>query len=120
MVSLSMILPILNIMLKQIDKFWGNRGTNGLRYYRRNCKFEPSKNHNIDWVSQCLAEIDIAFRCGKPAVIDSHRVNYIGSISQENRDYSLRELGKLLKEVVKRWPDVEFMNSKQLYQIMSK
>ena len=91
-----------------------------MRVYRRNCKFEPAKNHNIDWVDQCLSEIKIAFRWGKPVVIDSHRVNYIGSISPENRDYSLKELKCLLKEIVKRWPEVEFVNSEQLYNEMLK
>lgn len=102
------------------NKYWGTKEANGLRIYRRNCKFEPAKNHNIDWVDRCLSEIKIAFRWGKPAVIDSHRVNYIGSISPENRDYTLKELKRLLKEIVKRWPDVEFINSEQLYNEMLK
>lgn len=105
---------------KRINNYWGTRGLNDMRVYRRNCKFEPAKNHNIDWVDQCLSEIKIAFRWGKPAVIDSHRVNYIGSISPENRDYTLREMKRLLREIVKRWPEVEFINSEQLYKEMQK
>lgn len=103
-----------------VNKYWGDREINDARIYRRNCKFEPAKNHNIDWVDRCLSEIKIAFRWGKPAVIDSHRVNYIGSISPENRNYSLKEMNRLLKEIVKRWPDVEFINSEQLYKEMQK
>lgn len=103
---------------KRIDQKWGDKGVDGMRYYRRNCKFEPARDHNIDWVDRCLAEINIAFRWGKPANIDSHRVNYIGSIYEENRDYSLREMKRLLGEIVKLWPDVEFINSEQLYSIM--
>lgn len=102
------------------NHFWGEKGKNGMIYYRRNCKFEPARDHNIDWVDRCMAEIENAFRCGKPAVIDSHRVNYIGGINESNRTDTLRQLARLLKEVVKRWPDVEFVNSNQLYQIMSK
>lgn len=105
---------------KRNNSYWGAKGINDTRVYRRNCKFEPAKNHNIDWVDQCLSEIKIAFRWGKPAVIDSHRVNYIGSISPENRDYSLKEMKRLLREIVKRWPDVEFINSEQLYNEMLK
>ena len=101
-----------------INDFWGHKDANGMLVYRRNCKFEPSKDHNNDWVDKCLAEIKIAFRWNKPAVIDSHRVNYIGSIYEENRDYSLKELKRLLHEIVKRWPDVEFVNSEQLYKEM--
>lgn len=105
---------------KRINNYWGTKGINDMRVYRRNCKFEPAKDHNIDWVDRCLSEIKIAFRWGKPAVIDSHRVNYIGSISPENRNYSLKEMKRLLKEIVKQWPDVEFINSEQLYKEMQK
>lgn len=104
----------------KIDKKWGDKGFDDMRFYRRNCKFEPAREHSIDWVDRCLSEINIAFRWGKPANIDSHRVNYIGSIYPENRDYTLRELKRLLKEIVKRWPDVEFVNSEQLYKMMIK
>lgn len=104
----------------KIDKKWGDKGSDDMRFYRRNCKFEPARDHCIDWVDRCLSEITIAFRWGKPANIDSHRVNYIGSIYPENRDYTLRELKRLLKEIVKRWPDVEFINSEQLYKEMQK
>ena len=104
----------------KIDKKWGEIGSDEMRFYRRNCKFEPAKDHNIDWVDRCLSEINIAFRWGKPANIDSHRVNYIGSIYPENRDYTLKEFNRLLKEIVKRWPDVEFVNSEKLYEEMTK
>lgn len=105
---------------RKIDRKWGDKGSDNLTFYRRNCKFEPARDHNIDWVSRCLYEINIAFRWGKPANIDSHRVNYIGSIYTENRDYTLKELKRLLKEIVKQWPDVEFVNSEQLYKEMQK
>lgn len=105
---------------RKIDERWGNKGPGIMVFYRRNCKFEPSRDHNIDWVDRCLSEVNIAFRWGKPANIDSHRVNYIGSIYPENRDYTLKELKRLLKEIVKRWPDVEFVNSEQLYYEMTK
>jgi len=101
---------------KKIDNFWGGRSKNGLVFYRRNCKFEPARDHNIDWVDRCLSEIKIAFRWGKPANIDSHRVNFIGGIYPENRDYTLKELKRLLKEIVRHWPDVEFVNSEQIYK----
>lgn len=103
-----------------INDFWGRKDANGMLVYRRNCKFEPSKDHNIDWVDRCLSEIKIAFRWGKPAVIDTHRVNYIGRLYEENRDYSLKELKRLLVEIIKHWPDVEFVTSEQMYNEMQK
>ncbi len=100
------------------NKFWGDKGKGDMLFYRRNCKFEPSRDHNIDWVDRCLSEINIAFRWGKPANIDSHRVNYIGCIDENNRDYTLKELKRLLNEIINHWPDVEFINSEQLYHEM--
>jgi len=50
----------------------------------------------------------------KPALISSHRLNYIGYIDENNRKKNLRQLKTLLSEVIKRWPDVEFLTSDQL------
>ena len=61
-----------------------------------------------------MKEIELAFRWGKPAVINSHRVNYSSGIFVENRDNTLRLLDTLLKAVLQKWPEVEFMNSQQL------
>jgi hypothetical protein len=84
----------------------------------RNAFFEPvcfgEQEHITDWVDNCLKEIEIAFRWNKPAVVSSHRVNYVGSISPENREKGLKELKRLLTQVLKKWPDVEFMSSFEL------
>jgi hypothetical protein len=87
-------------------------------HWRRNSLFEPVENQNFDWVSKCLQDIEIAFRWGKPAVISSHRVNYIGSIFENNRTQSLEKLKVLLTRVIKKWPDVQFISSAQLAEIM--
>jgi hypothetical protein len=84
----------------------------------RNCKFEPTADPNKDWVNSCLKEIQTAYRWKKPAIIESHRVNYIGYINPGNRDKNLKLLGELLAAVKKRWPDVEFMSSDQLGQVI--
>ena len=102
---------------KKIDYFWGEKYGDKSIFYRRNCKFEPSNHLNPDPVNSCLEEIDLAFKWGKPAVIDSHRVNYIGRIFPENRERSLRLLKTLLVTIVKRWPDVEFMTCKEIYEL---
>lgn len=106
------------ILPKRVDHFWGEKTINNQIYWRRNCTFEPAKNHNLDWVDSCLAEMEIAFRWGKPAVINSHRVNYIGTLDSFNREDTLRQLKRLLNEIVRRWPDVEFINSEQLYYVL--
>lgn len=110
--------PQGNNETKLINKIWGSRNSAGQIHWRRNCTFEPSRNQDYDWVSRCLQEMEIAFRWGKPAVINSHRVNYIGSIFPENREKSLQKLKTLLTEVQRRWPEVEFVDTERLGEIM--
>lgn len=90
----------------------------------RNAFFEPvcfgEQEHISDWVDSCLKEIEIAFRWKKPAVVSSHRVNYVGNIRPENRDKGLTELKRLLTAVLKKWPDVEFMSSYELGETIRK
>jgi hypothetical protein len=104
--------------LKLIDRFWGDRNEYGQLYWRRNVTFEPSRNPNFDWVKSAMEEMAIAFRWGKPAVINSHRVNFIGSLSEENRTNSNRLLTELLKAMLQKWPDIEFMCSDELGDYM--
>jgi hypothetical protein len=87
-------------------------------YITRNCAFEPSHRH-IDFVDRCLKEVEIAFKWKKPAVFSSHRVNYIGSIRPENASHGLKELKRFLSAVIKKWPDVEFMTSTELGDLIS-
>ena len=58
-----------------------------------------------------LRQIAAAFRWKKPAIISTHRVNFVGGINKQNREAGLKELHSLLKTIVKRWPDVEFMST---------
>jgi hypothetical protein len=105
--------------VKADQKFWGDTNAFNQTYWRRNATFEPSRAPHEDWVANCMAEIEVAFRWGKPAVINSHRVNYASGIFEENRDNTLRLLDALLKALLKKWPDVEFMNSQQLGETIS-
>jgi hypothetical protein len=88
-------------------------------YLIRNCYFEPSLNENFDWVNDCLHRIDNAFKWHKPASIRTHRLNFIGFIDQSNRDRNLPLFKTLFSEMLKRWPDIEFMNSAQLGDLIS-
>lgn len=106
--------------LKIKHRYLGDKNKFGQLYWRRNCTFEPSRNQNYDWVNQCMQEIAIAFRWGKPAVINSHRVNFIGGIFPENREQSLIKLKQLLSQIIQQWPDVEFMNSEELGNLIAK
>jgi hypothetical protein len=87
-------------------------------YNVRNVVFEPTEEKGMDWVGFTLKQIEASFRWHRPAVISSHRVNYCGNISEENRKIGLSSLEKLLKEVLKRWPEVEFLSSVELMDII--
>ena len=85
-----------------------------MKYNIRNCFFEPSMLPSKNWVDSCLAQIQSAFLFSKPAVICSHRINFIGFISEKNRDRGLKDLDQLLQQVLKKWPDVKFISTDQL------
>ena len=91
----------------------GQRSPAGCWYLIRNCAFEPLPQ-GPDACDRALAEVARAFRFHKPAVIGSHRYNYIGSIDPDGRDRSLRALASLLKAVRERWPEVCFLSSPEL------
>jgi len=104
---------------KKIFHFSGEKNHFGQRYNVRNCFFEPTLNPDLDWVDACLNQIQIAFRCKKPAIICSHRLNYIGNIDTRNRDSNLVKLKNLLMCIQKNWPDVEFVSSDKLIEVMT-
>jgi hypothetical protein len=88
-------------------------------YLVRNCHFEPSQFLNIDWVDECLFRIENAFKCNKPAIISTHRLNFIGSIDPSNSDRNLVLLKNIISATQKKWPDVEFMTSDQLGDLIN-
>lgn len=105
-----------NIEGKHI-RIWKKMGASNRfnqKYFVRNVLFEPSLNKNVNWVDKVLESIEIALFWGKPAIIGSHRINYVGGLSTENRESTLKQLDDLLKQIIKRWPDIQFVNSEQL------
>jgi len=102
---------------RKILHWLGQKDSNGIRYIVRNCVFEPNRPGR-DWVDSCLTEIKIAFRWNHPAIINTHRVNYIGYHDVSNRDNGLKELRRLLTSIKRYWPDVEFMTTTQLGSVM--
>lgn len=84
----------------------------------RNVLFEPFENEKIDWVNQAMNDINNAFIWGKPAIVSTHRINYVSQMSIKPRDKNLKMLNQLLKKILIRWPEVEFMSSDELYKII--
>jgi hypothetical protein len=96
----------------------GQKNKTGLTYITRNCFFEPGQPGQ-DWNDSCLSEISTAFMWRKPAIICSHRVNYIGALYEDNRKNGLAQLSLLLRSIMKSWPDTEFITSAELGEIIS-
>ena len=95
----------------------GKQDKFGMKYIIRNCPFEPCRNDcsfDTNAAKNCFDNVAAAFAMHAPAIISSHRVNYAGGIDTTHRDESLRQLQELLQAIVKRWPDVEFMDSTRM------
>jgi hypothetical protein len=99
-------------------RFMGQRSRVGQTYLTRNCIFEQNVPGVPDPVGRCLADMTAAFRWGKPAIISTHRVSVAGGISPANRGAGLSLLDVLLREMLARWPGVEFMSVARLGQLV--
>lgn len=88
-------------------------------YIVRNAIFEPAivknKQKHLD---ECLNQIAMSFLTRKPAVISSHRLNFMGSLDVQNRSENSQLFEQLIKKVITKWPDVEFMSTVQLGDII--
>ena len=96
----------------------GKRNPSGLKIITRNCFFEPVVQ-GTDWVDHCMSDISIAFRWHKPAIISTHRVNYVGALFADNRKNGLARLSDLLKRIIREWPDAEFFTTEELGGIIN-
>lgn len=108
-----------NRIKKCWNGFQGTRSKAGLVRLMRNCFFEPSISPQHDYISDCLLRVETAFKWKKAANICAHRVNFIGSVDSSNTDRTLPLFKQLLQRIVSLWPDVEFVTSDQLGDIIT-
>jgi hypothetical protein len=101
-------------------RYIGKKNEYGQTFLVRNSQFEHGQSLQRYGYDKCLKDIEIAFKWNKPAVISTHRVNYIGYINENNRKQGLEQLDMLLKNILKKWPDVEFMTSIELGDLITK
>lgn len=104
---------------RKVLNWSGKKNDLGMTYQVRNVVFEPIDDRGFDWVNYSLKQIEAAFSWGKPAIISSHRVNYAGHIDPRNREKGLSALQSLLTQIQKKWPDVEFVSTQKLNEIMT-
>ena len=99
--------------------YTGEIGNHQMRFLIRNCEFEPSLNeHSEEHFNNCISMVEEAFINGKPAIINSHRVNYIGALDEENAEKSRNELQRLLNILMDKYPTIEFMSANELLHIL--
>jgi hypothetical protein len=105
----------------QKKPFWlGKKTKEGLRVITRNVMFEPGSPKSKDWVNTAMQQIETAFKFKNPAVIGTHRANFVSALNQENRTNGLKQLAMLLQKITLKWPDVEFMLSSDLGKNLKK
>lgn len=115
--------PLGNGNYKKHFHYIGMRNNLNQIYLTRNAMFEPSISDfglSKNPIENCMKSIERAFRWGKPVTICTHRINYIGRIEEKNRTENLQLLDTLLASIVKCWPEVEFMTSSELGELISK
>ena len=100
-------------------RFTGQRNNNGQIYLNRSCHFEYSQLPNTNWIEECLKSMEIAYSWHKPFNINMHRLNFVGALDMNNRDNNLQRLKRFVTLAQKRWPDIEFMASDELGDIIS-
>lgn len=104
---------------KKKINYTGKKNHLGMIYQVRNVVFEPTHNNGFNWVNYSLKQIETAFFWHRPAIISSHRLNFCGHIEPENREIGMTSLKELLQKIVQKWPEVEFMSSVELGELIS-
>jgi len=100
--------------------YLGQRNHFNQIYMIRNAYFSPSSREVKDDIGYCLKRMGISFSMRKPVIISSHRLNFVGGIEVSNRDNNLKLFKQLLKLIIKKWPDVEFLTSDELGEQIDK
>lgn len=103
-----------------IKHYMGEQNKLGQHYIIRNSSFEPSTRKAVDWHKKIMQEAKWAFLIGAPLVISTHRVNFMGGIVEQNRTQNLAQFKNILQEIITLYPDVEFMTSVELGELISK
>jgi len=98
--------------------YLGERSKYGQIYLIRNCEFEPFKGNNYFY---CFKQVKKAFLLGLPSIIYTHRGNYSSQgIDRNFPKKGLLELDKLLTSIEKNYPDVIYLTSPELGQLLEK
>lgn len=98
--------------------YTGQCNSFGQFYTIRNCTFEPATNGSREGVDVLMKQINNVFAQHKIAVFSTHRINYVGGISELNRTQTLDRLDDFLTRLLIKYPDVLFFSSNQLIDLI--
>lgn len=105
--------------IRKRPHYTGQRSPSGLVYMVRTCEYEPAYGRSIDRsVEMCLSQIERAFAARKPAIVDTHRFNYIGLLDPEGAEQRREGLRVLLARLLELHPDVEFVSAEELSDLL--
>jgi hypothetical protein len=91
----------------------GDLGPGGIVYVVRDVYFEPALGHEAAAV---LREVGERHRLGRPALLETHRFNFIGDEAQAAR--CLDELRRLLQGALSAAPGLRFMSTEELAEAL--
>lgn len=94
--------------------------TSGITYTTRNTFFEPHSAPHKDWGDIILSRIKNNLKQKKPIILSTHRINFVGRLDLKHRDQNLKTFKHVLKQIVKQYPDIQFMDSGTLAKLLSK
>ena len=90
----------------------GEHGQGDVLYVVRDQYFEPALDHRAE---QGLAALARQSACARPALLETHRFNFIG----EPADAALRELDRLLNEAGAAYPALRFLSTQEIAAAMA-
>lgn len=104
---------------RRVFHYSGQKSKYGMLYSIRNCDYEPSLDgFTVETEEKCIRQIEEAFHNQKPAVINTHRLNYVGGIEEDHAEAARNGLMHILAAVVQRYPNVEFLSTPELVEKM--
>lgn len=108
-------MPLGNSKYKLKIHYTGQKSNSGLHYLIRNALFEPNLHGGNEAVDVCLSAMETNFKLKLPVIISNHRTSFVGGIDVHNRETGLKSFDNLLKRMLVKWPDIEFVNLPDLY-----
>lgn len=91
----------------------GDMAASGCTYLVRDVYFEPALGHRAE---AALETVSNRFRLGRPALVETHRFNFVGDAADMARN--LEETERLLATALARIPSLRFMSSEELGEAM--